>query len=476
METQKNFIIFIIILAGIFFRFNQINYEDFWIDEIFSFWIADPNIYFLETIKRHNSIEQIPIFFNLILKFFYSVFGYDVKIGRYFIAILSSLSVICCFILSQEFKNKDFKLIFIFLISFNIFLIKYSNELRPYSLIVLLFILSLLFFFRYLNNPDYFFNFLFFTLFITLLIFSHPFNFIFLFAIIFFILFNFILKKRIFKRLNWSILVTIIFSIIYYTIYFKNLNELTSWVPELELKFFTNFFFSKFFGSRLLGLIHLCILLFLIFRYRSILINSDKFLILSTVIFLTYFLPILFSLIFKNILIDRYIIFVIIPVLLLTTNFIYLIRRKILKNFLIWLLVLLTIANFATENSFKQLYKDTDKSKPDFSSVLSKINDSSVKNIIIKKSETSILNKVKFYHKVDESLNLYINKYIEFHNYNLVVFDQSQLNKYKNEQIWILCYIDLDLTNCKIPINEDQFIVNKNLNFNKLNLKLISYK
>ena len=247
-------------------------------------------------------------------------------------------------------------------------------------------------------------------------------------------------------------------------------------MPELEFKFFTNFFFSKFFGSRLLGLIHLCILLFLIFRYRSILINSDKFLTLFTVIFLTYFLPVIFSLIFKNILIDRYIIFVIIPVLLLTTNFIYLIEKRFLKNFLIWLFFLLTIANFTTENNFKQLYKDTNKSKPDFSSALSKINDSSVKNIIIKKSETNISNKVEFYNKVDGSLNLYINKYIEFHNYNLLVFDQSQLNKYKNEQIWILCYIDLDLTNCKIPINKDQFIVNKNLNFNKLNLKLISYK
>ena len=476
MERQKNFIIFVIILAGIFFRFYQINYEDFWIDEIFSFWIADPNISFFETVKRHNSIEQIPIFFNLILKIFYSIFGYDVKIGRYFVAILSSLSLIYCFILSQEFKNKDFKLIFIFLISFNIFLIKYSNELRPYSLIVLLFILSILYLFRCLNNPDYYFNFLFFTLFITLLIFSHPFSFIFLFAIIFFILFNFFSKKKILKKLNWSTLLIIIFSIIYYAIYFKNLNELTSWVPELELKFFTNFFFSKFFGSRLLGLIHLCILFFLIFRYRLILINSNKFFILFIIIFFTYLLPILFALVFKNILVDRYIIFVIIPILLITTNFIYLIKENFLKRFLILLFFLLTIVNFITEDNFKKLYKDTNKFKPDFSSALSKINESNIKILIIKKSETNNSNKKEFYNIIDSSINLYINKYIEYHNYNLLVFDQSNLNKYKNEQIWILCYIDLDLTNCKIPINEDQFIVSEDLNFSKLNLKRISYK
>ena len=161
---------------------------------------------------------------------------------------------------------------------------------------------------------------------------------------------------------------------------------------------------------------------------------------------------------------------------MITANFIYLIKKKILKNFLISLFFLFTIANFTTEDHFKKLYKKTNKSKPDFSSALSKINNSTVKNLIIKKSETNISNKVEFYNIIDSSINLYIDKYIKYNNYNLVVFDQSDLNKYKNEQIWILCYIDLDLTNCKIPINEDQFIVNENLNFSKINLKRISYK
>ena len=154
----------------------------------------------------------------------------------------------------------------------------------------------------------------------------------------------------------------------------------------------------------------------------------------------------------------------------------YLIKQNFLKNFLISLFFLLTVANFTTEDNFKKLYKNTNKSKPNFSSALSKINNSRVKNLVIKKSETNISNKVEFYNTIDNSINLYIDKYIEYNNYNLVLFDQSILNNYRNEQIWILCYIDLDLTNCKIPINEDQFVVNENLDFSKINLKLISYK
>ena len=475
MVRKDNYIIILIILLGIFFRFYQINYEDLWIDEIFSFWIADPNISFIETLQRHNSIEQIPIFFNLILKFFYSIFGHEIKMGRYLVALLGSLSLIYCYFLSREFENNDFRLIFIFLIAFNIFLIKYSQELRPYTLIVLLFILSLLYFFRCLKNPNNFLNFLFFSLFITLLIFSHPFNFILLFSIIFFILFNFFSKKYVFKKLNWSIFLSIIFSIIYYSIYFKNLNELTSWIPSLELKFFTNFFFSKFFGSRLLGIIHLSVLIFLIIKFKSKLIDSDKFFVLFIILLFTYLIPILFSLIFKNILIDRYIIFVIIPVLLITTSFIYFLKNKFWRNFLISLFYVLTIINFSTENNFKQLYKKTNKTKPDFRSALSKINSSNIKNLIIKKSETNKFDKTEFYNLIDNSISLYIEKYIENNNYNLRILDQSSLKNFKNEQIWILCYTDLDLTNCKIPINEDKFIINENLNFNKLNLKKISY-
>lgn len=471
MVRKSNYIIAIIISLGIFFRFHQLNYEDFWIDEIFSFWIADPNISFFETFERHNNIEQIPILFNLILKFFYSFFGYEIKSGRYLVVLFGCLSIIYSYILSLEFKDKDFRFLFIFLISFNVFLIKYSQELRPYTLIVLLFVLSLLYFFRCIKNQDKFSNFFLFTFFITLLIFVHPFNLILYFSIIFFILFNLIFKKYTFKKLNWSLFLSLIFCSIYYLIYFKNLNELTSWIPDLEPKFFTNFFFSKFFGSRSLGIFHLATLIFLIFKFKKKLINSNKFLLLSAVIFFTYLIPILFSFIFKNVLLDRYIIFVIIPVLLIITSFIYFLENKFLRNSLISLFFLLTIINFSTENNFKHFYKNINKTKPDFNSALSKINDSKVKNLLIKKTETNIYDKIEFYNLIDNAINTYIKMYIENNNYNLRIIDQLKLKNFKNEHIWILCYTDLDLTNCKIPINNNKFTVQESLNFSKLNLK-----
>ena len=70
MTKIKN-VNFLIILAvgfslvfGILVRSYNINYEDFWFDEILSFWIADPYISIGESLERHRSIEQIPFFFQ----------------------------------------------------------------------------------------------------------------------------------------------------------------------------------------------------------------------------------------------------------------------------------------------------------------------------------------------------------------------------------------------------------------------------
>ena len=103
MTKNKN-INFLIVLAisfslifGILIRSYNINYEDFWFDEIVTFWISDPYISIGETLERHYSVEAIPSFFNLLLKFIYRIFGYETHVGRYlslFFSILSMLSII----------------------------------------------------------------------------------------------------------------------------------------------------------------------------------------------------------------------------------------------------------------------------------------------------------------------------------------------------------------------------------------------
>ena len=51
--SKKSIIIFsIFILIGVFLRTYQLNFESYWLDEMISFWVADPNISFDETLNR----------------------------------------------------------------------------------------------------------------------------------------------------------------------------------------------------------------------------------------------------------------------------------------------------------------------------------------------------------------------------------------------------------------------------------------
>ena len=85
MTKIKNINLFIVLavsfslIFGILIRSYNINYEDFWFDEILSFWIADPYISISESFERHHSIEQIPFFFHLLLKFIHGIFGFKFK-------------------------------------------------------------------------------------------------------------------------------------------------------------------------------------------------------------------------------------------------------------------------------------------------------------------------------------------------------------------------------------------------------------
>ena len=69
------------------------------------------------------------------------------------------------------------------------------------------------------------------------------------------------------KLINYSILITLLFSVIYFFIYLSKVDTVPGWLEQPGLKFYTNFYFSKFFGSRILGLIHLLILISLIFFF-----------------------------------------------------------------------------------------------------------------------------------------------------------------------------------------------------------------
>ena len=148
-KININFLYFsVLIFITILFRLYNINYDDFWIDEIISFYISDPSITLNEFYYRHKTLENSPFLFNFILRNYFEIFGYDPLIARYLPAILNSLSIFFLVYFYKKILRGKSSLIFFILLAFNIYLIKYSQELRLYSWYLFIFVINIYYFYK----------------------------------------------------------------------------------------------------------------------------------------------------------------------------------------------------------------------------------------------------------------------------------------------------------------------------------------
>tara|TARA_B100000989_G_C19285900_1_gene362241 strand:- start:37 stop:597 length:561 start_codon:yes stop_codon:yes gene_type:complete len=157
-------------------------------------------------------------------------------------------------------------------------------------------------------------------------------------------------------------------------------------------------------------------------------------------LFSSYFIPLIYGYFFKPIIFPKYIIFVLIPIILIISILIFYIENKKLRNFFIFFLILLNLGNHFTESTFKQFFNYKIKFKPDFDTALK----------IIKTSET---NKMIFYREKTNTQNPQYNGLV-LSNYAQAIINNKEykINLVNNDlenfkgKIWNIC-----LTN---PINE----------------------
>ena len=447
--SKKSFLIVFLFLFAIIIRAYNINYDNLWFDEILSFWIAEPERTFKESFLRHTKIEQIPYLYHFILKITFSIFFYDSYFGRSLSLVLNILGIIFSVRLVKKITNNNSYLLALFLFASNIFLISYAQEMRPYSMVFFLSSINLYLFYLLDNkkkfqkfNLKYFFIF---SIFQILLVISHPFSLIIFFSFIFYLLLKFLKKETIRKTLLFSILFVLLFSIFYLGYLFLTLKSFPTWITQPDLKFFTNFYFSKFFGSRLMGLVHLIILLVLILLYflkKSQ--NKSNFLLLYVIIiFLSYLLPIIYGFIFRPIIFPRYIIFVLIPIISLISILAFDIKKQIIKNSIIFLLVILNFGNHFAESTFKQFFNKRNYHKPNFE-IMSKIitysdiNNYFINMIVDTKNEKVVYIAISHYISATNKKKINKPMYIteeDFHN-----------SDYK--KTWVICLPNVVIDKC----------------------------
>jgi hypothetical protein len=443
---NKNlFFIILICLIGLYLRLYQVNFQDYWLDEQASFYVADPSLLFKETVERSYNLDYgTHILFNLILKFFFDIFYYNSEIGRIVPLIFGFLSIpVISYLTYYITKNKSY--IFVtFLASINFYLISYSQELREYSLVFLLSSLSILFFYRLIDSLNYsknnFFNNVFYTLFTLIGICTHIFFFIIIFSqITYLFLIYYIDRKKIFLILINIVLIFTIYLLLMYDILLLQMSINDFWIKNVELDFLIDLYFPRFFGSHIMGAIYLLTLLYLLILSRKKLFQAgNKNLLLVVLLFFSYLIPIVYGIIAMPVLTDRYIIYALIPILVLISNLTFNLKDKKIKISIIFIIITSSLTN-----NYSEIFKRK-ISKPEFNLALESIFKSDIKNIFIKAQRP--LDK-KIVNNYLQSIN--INK-----KYNIVFYDKIN-NLNENSKFWLLCYEPINSFNCNLDDNEN---------------------
>ena len=473
INLYKNEIIFVtlIILFALLLRGYNINFNDFWSDEMVTFYLSNPNLNFTETMRLIFE-TNLMVSYELILKLFHKIFGYNFEYSRYLTLFLSIISIFYFYKLIKNNKNYYSALLGVILLSINIYHIRYSIELRSYTLTFLLSIilLNLIFFQGKIREFKNFFSYFLIFIISFFMLFSHAYSILVIISINFYIFLLWIIKKNFSKNNTLLFLSTSISSLLFILIHINNIFVHTpDWIPEFKSSFFTNYYFSSFFGSRILGLLHLIILIYLITtQFNKVLKKFNIELFLIILLLITYIIPITYSLIFKPILIDRYIFFVLIPILYLISGLIFDLKNIYQKYIFIFLLIAPSFLNHFTENTFKQFYTNIYPSKPEVGKSLEHI----VKNNNLNYSFVSIENNP---YKINFVYKNYLKKYSKKIDKNLIYFNYTNKTELP-DNIWLIYFTDITNEKFIKPIEFKDYVIKSNKIFNHLELYQLKKK
>ena len=190
-----------------------------------------------------------------------------------------------------------------------------------------------------------------------------------------------------------------------------------------------------------MGGIYLIVFIYLIFKYLKLnLYNQNINLFIIILFFTTYLIPIIYSYLFVPILNPRYIFFVIVPILFLISDLLFYEKNKLVKKFILLLILFSTFLNHFTENTFKQFYSQIYPSKPTIKTALKHISNSNIHDYSFLLDENNSLNINSVYKNYLQKYSSKIDNELNFINYT-----ENNFNKNK---IWLINITDI--TNNKV--------------------------
>ena len=143
--------IFLIIILGFLLRFYNLAKESLWIDEIYgSILPAKQSIAYLL-----NPNVNIPVnTYQIILHYWMQIFGQSEFSIRFPALIFGVLSIFMIYKLGKVLFNQEIGLLSALILAISPFHIHYSQEARPYSLLMLLSLISTYYFIKFIKSDN----------------------------------------------------------------------------------------------------------------------------------------------------------------------------------------------------------------------------------------------------------------------------------------------------------------------------------
>tara|TARA_B110000495_G_scaffold197112_1_gene206906 strand:- start:624 stop:1256 length:633 start_codon:yes stop_codon:yes gene_type:complete len=187
-----------------------------------------------------------------------------------------------------------------------------------------------------------------------------------------------------------------------------------------------------------MGLIYLSTLIYLIIIFRKkIFLTLNNYLLLVFIFLFSYIVPLAYSYIKTPILTDRYIIFVLIPILVLISSLIFEIKNKKIKIFLLIFILVPTLTNNYIE------IKNRIITKPEFTKFFNSVEKSEFNNLAINAPNREL----KLVQNYVKTLKEFQSKKFKIYNLNNIPRDKKML--------WVTCYEPLIGFDCTLPNNKE---------------------
>lgn len=302
MKAKK--IIFVLIIVGLLLRLWGIESESYWLDEAIS--IKQAQEPFLKSIELVKKDVHIPLYIS-VLNIWVHLFGTSEIMTRLLSLIFGVASIYVIFLLGRKLFNEDVGIYSSILLAFSALAIYYSQETRPYSLFVLLVMVSFYFFIDLLEK-DSRKNKLLYFIFTLLMFYTHLFSFLVLFVQnVYYLLTNIRDRKRLFQWFFMQAGLIVLF-LPWVSVLLRQSKKThhLSWISIDLLKVYFTFF--DFFNHIFIFLIFILLLVYVFKKYK--IMKKNNLILLGLWAVLPVVIVIIYSLLFSSIYQTRYLLFV----------------------------------------------------------------------------------------------------------------------------------------------------------------------